>query len=72
MSKMPIYNERGIRLPESLTKSVAEADLCDTCARAKPTFTHTYTYTPHTLSKIKGKLWYFDKIGQNLTPMIVS
>jgi hypothetical protein len=71
MSRTPIYQERGLRLPEKFTKSDREPDLCDTCARAKPTFSHTFT--PQTRSKIRGKLWYFDVSGGgNLTPSLIE
>ena len=68
---MPLYQERGFRLPEHLSKSDTEPDLCDICARAKPTFSHTFT--PQTRSEIKGKLWYFDVSGGgNLTPSLIE
>jgi hypothetical protein len=71
MSRTPIYQERGFRLPEKFTKSDREPDLCDTCARAKPTFSHTFT--PQTRSKIRGKLWYFDiSGGGNLIPSLID
>ena len=70
MARQDIYKNRGLRLPENLTKHDHEEDLCEVCALGKPTF--SYKYTPQYRSEIKGKLWYFDVSGGgDLTPSLV-
>ena len=61
MARQDIYKNRGLRLPENLTRHEHEEDLCEVCALGKPTF--SYAYTPQYRSEVKGKLWYFDVSG---------
>ena len=71
MAKQKLYSDRGLILPENLLKLNIEEDLCDSCAKGKPTFSHKFV--PHTRSSIKGKLWYFDVSGGGLIqPSLVN
>ena len=64
MAKQKLYSDRGLKLPENLLKLNVEEDLCDSCAKGKPTISHKFIR--HTRSEIKGKLWYFDVSGGGL------
>ena len=70
MARLDLYANRGLKIPASFLKTDPEEDLCDACARGKPTISHKYE--PHTRSDIKGKLWYFDvSCGGELVPSLV-
>ena len=69
MAKMPLYRERGLKIPQFLLNDPHDEDLCDACALGKPTFSHAFDI--HYRSEIKGQLWYVDVSGGgNLTPSL--
>jgi len=71
MARNPIYQARGLKLPDDLLRTDHDEDLCENCALGKPTF--SFAYVPQFRSEIKGKLWYFDVSGGgNLEPSLVS
>ena len=61
MAKQSLYADRGLKMPEHLLKLDHDEDLCEACARGKPTIVHTYT--PVSRSEVKGQMWYFDVSG---------
>ena len=61
MARTKVYIDRGLKLPEEFLKNLGDADLCESCALGKPTF--SFSYVPQTRAEKKGKLWYFDVSG---------
>jgi len=71
MARLQTYRSRGLLIPDEFLRTTQEPDLCDICAKGKPT--RDNTFIPHTRSTIKGKLWYFDVSGGgDITPALKS
>jgi hypothetical protein len=69
MAKMPLYRERGLKIPKSILDMKHDEDLCDECALSKPTFSNAFDFKLR--SEIKGQLWYVDVSGGgHLTPSV--
>jgi hypothetical protein len=42
MARTNVYIERGLKIPEEFLRKIGDADLCESCALGKPTFSHSY------------------------------